>query len=391
MSRTQKERNAVLVTGYPGYIGKRLAARVVAGERNADIYLLVQPKFLRDARRYASALPQGRGNRLHLLAGDILDMHLGLSGTEYRDMVGRLTQVFHLAAISYLGVDAATMRRVNVDGTCHVLELARDAPRLERQNYFSTCFVAGDRVGVVAEDELDRGQRFRNAYEQTKCEAERLVQRSFGSLPITIYRPGVVIGDSQTGEIDRFEGPYYLAIQLAVSPLHIPLPLPSNADAPLNVVPADFVVEATYAFSKDPRAVGKVFHLVDPSPMSTRRMYEILAERTQRKVGRMNVPARTTGALLRIPGLERLLRPQRAALEYSNQMVFYRCANTLELLDGTGIRCPPPSEYLDTLIRFVRETARKRRDERLEDPLDRGAAAGAPVADDGKAPPKDVA
>jgi thioester reductase-like protein len=375
MSRTQKERSAVLVTGYPGYIGKRLAARIVAGERNSDIYLLVQPKFLKDARRYAGALPQGRGNRLHLLAGDILDMHLGLSGTEYREMVGHLTQVFHLAAISYLGVDAATM---NVDGTRNVLDLARDAQRLERLNYFSTCFVAGDRVGVVSEDELERGQRFRNAYEQSKYEAERLVQRSIGSLPITIYRPAVVIGDSQTGEIDRFEGPYYLAIQLAVSPLHIPLPLPSNADAPLNVVPADFVVEATYALSRDPRAAGKTLHLVDPSPMSTRRMYELLAERTQRKIGRMNVPARTTGALLRIPGLERFLRPQRAALEYSNQMVFYRCANTLELLDGTGIRCPPPSAYLDTLIRFVRETARKRRDDRVEDPLDRGAAAPPP-------------
>ncbi len=313
-------------------------------------------------------------------------MHLGLSGSEYREMVGRLTQVFHLAAISYLGVDSATMSRVNVDGTRNVLELARDARRLERLNHFSTCFVAGDRVGVVAEDELEQGQRFRNAYEQSKYEAERLVRRAMGDLPISIYRPAVVIGDSQTGEIDRFEGPYYLAIQLAVSPLHVPLPLPSNADAPLNVVPADFVVEATYALSRDARAIGKTFHLVDPSPMSTRRMYDLLAERTQRKVGRLKMPARTTDAILRIPGLERLLRPQRTALEYSNQMVFYRCANTLELLEGTGIRCPPPYAYLDTLIRFVRETARKRRDERVEDSLDRGTA----VTEDGKVPPKEA-
>ncbi len=368
-------RPAVLVTGYPGYIGKRLAARIAEGERNADIYLLVQPKFLRDARRYAAALPQGRGNRLHLLSGDIVDMHLGLSGTEYREMVGRLTQVFHLAAISFLGVDASTMTRVNVEGTRNVLELCRDAKQLARLNHFSTVFVAGDRVGVISEDELEAGQRFRNPYEQSKFEAEKLVQRAMGSLPITVYRPGVVIGDSQTGEIDRFEGPYYLAIQLAVSPLHVPLPLPPNADWPLNVVPADFVVEATYALSRDPRAVGRTFHLVDPSPMSTRRLYELLAQRTQRKVRSFPaVPAKTTDALMRLPGLERLLRRPRTTLEYGNQMVFYRCANTLELLDGTGIRCPPPSAYLDTLIRFVRETASRRRDEKLEDPLDRAAA-----------------
>ncbi len=368
----QPERSAILITGYPGYIGKRLAARIAANERRSDIYLLVQPKFLRDARRYAAALPQGRGNRLHLLSGDILDMHLGLSGTEYREMVGRLTQIFHLAAISWLGMDNATITRVNVEGTRNLLELARDAQRLQRLNHFSTCFVAGDRQGVVAEDELDRGQRFRNAYEESKYQAEKLVQAAAASLPITIYRPSVVIGDSQTGEIDRFEGPYYLAIQLAVSPLHVPVPLPPNADAPLHVVPVDFVVEATYALSRNPRAIGKTFHLVDPSPMSIRRMYELLAERTQRRVRRLAVPARST-ALLRIPGLERLLRPQRTALEYGNQMVFYRCANTLELLEGTGIRCPPPSAYLDTLIRFVRETARRRRDERVEDALDRGS------------------
>lgn len=379
------EREAILVTGYPGYIGKRLVAHLALEERRVDIYLLVQPKFLRDARRYAAALPTARGNRLHLLAGDILDMHLGLSGTEYRELVQRLTAIFHLAAVSYLGANAQQMARVNVDGTRNVLELARDSQRLRRLNHFSTCFVAGDRTGVIDEDELDRGQRFRNAYEETKYEAERLVRRAQERLPVTIYRPSVVIGDSQTGEIDRFDGPYYLAIQLATSPLNVPLPLPPNADAPLNVVPVDFVVKATHAFSRDPRAVGKTFHLVDPAPMSTRRIYELLAERTQRRVRRLRVPSRTTDALLRLPGLERLLRPQRAALGYANQLVFYRCANTLELLSGTGLRCPQPTEYLDTLVRFVRETARRRKDERVEDPLDQQAVL-APQSE--SAPPR---
>lgn len=369
------DREVILVTGYPGYIGKRLVAQLAATERRADIFLLVQPKFIRDARRYAAALPTGRGNRIELLAGDILDMHLGLSGTEYRDLVTQLTEIFHLAAISYLGAEAQHMARVNVDGTRNVIELARDAQRLRRFNHFSTCFVSGSRTGVIAEDELERGQHFRNAYEETKHEAERLVRRAQATLPTTIYRPSVVIGDSQTGEIDRFDGPYYLAIQLATSPLNVPLPLPPNADVPLNVVPVDFVVAATQALSHDPRAEGKTFHLVDPSPMSTRRIYELLAERTQRRVRRLKVPRRTTDALLRLPGLERLLRPQRTALEYANQMVFYRSANTLELLEGTGIRCPQPTEYLDTLVRFVRETARRRKDERVEDPLDHGPAA----------------
>ncbi len=367
------ERRAILVTGYPGYIGKRLAARIASGERHTDVYLLVQPKFLKDARRYAAALSEGRGNRIRLLAGDIVDMHLGLSGTEYRDMVSRLTHIFHLAAVSYLGAGRSQMFRVNVEGTRNVLELARDARRLERLCHFSTCYVAGDRTGVIDEDELEAGQRFRNAYEESKYEAERLVRRAQSALPVTILRPSAVIGDSQTGEIDRFEGPYYLAIQLATSPINVPLPLPQNADAPLHVVPVDWVVEVAYALAKDPRASGRTFHLVDPAPMSTRRIYQLLADRTQRKVRHLRVPPGPTSAILRLPVLEKLLRPQRTALEYANQMVFYRSANTIELLDGTGIRCPQPTQYLDTLVRFVRETARRKRDERIEDALDRPA------------------
>ncbi|MHB1845721.1 MAG: SDR family oxidoreductase [Deltaproteobacteria bacterium] len=372
------DRRAILVTGYPGYIGKRLVAKIADSERQADIYLLVQPKFMKDARRYANALPKARGNRLHLLAGDIVDMHLGLSGTEYREMVSQLTDIFHLAAVSYLGAGRSQMFRVNVEGTRNVIELARDAQKLTRLCHFSSCYVAGDRTGVVAEDELEEGQRFRNAYEESKYEAERLIRRAQSSLPATILRPSAVIGDSQTGEIDRFEGPYYLAIQLATSPLNVPLPLPLNADAPLHVVPVDYVVDAAHALARDPRAVGKTFHLVDPSPMSSRRIYQLLADRTQRKVRHLRAPPGPAGALLRLPGLEKLLRPQRTALEYANQMVFYRAANTLELLDGSGLRCPQPTAYLDTLVRFVRETARRRRDERIEDPLDRPAESSPP-------------
>lgn len=362
------------ITGFPGFIGKRLVQEIAKKDPQGRIFLLVQPKFLKEAQRYASRL---EGAPIELLAGDIVDMHLGLSGEEYDRLTSEVTQIFHLAAISYLGMPRENAYRVNVDGTRNVLELARDCVKLRRFNHFSTCYVSGDRLGVIAEDELDNGQGFRNAYEETKAAAERLVRQAAAKMPVTIYRPSSVVGDSQTGEIDRFEGPYYLGILLVMSPLVLPLPLPGNGVAPLNVVPVDFVVDAVWSISRNPKAVGRTVHLVDPNPMSARRVYELIAQKANKRLPAFSIPAKAADVMLRMPLLEKLARPQRAAINYVNHLAIYNCHNALELLDGTGIRCPSLRTYLDKLIDFVQEYYRRRREElaEVDDPLDRPLGA----------------
>lgn len=357
------------VTGYPGFIGKRLVRYLAQANPSARITLLVQPKFLKEAQGYVNKLC---GAQVEVISGDIVDMHLGLSGPEYQRLTNDITHIFHLAAISYLGMPYQTARKVNVEGTRGVLELARECQKLQRFVHFSTCYVSGDRVGVIAEDELEQGQGFRNVYEETKYEAERLVHRAKASLPITIIRPSTVVGDSTTGEIDRFEGPYYLGMLLVLSPLVLPLPLPGNGVAPLNVVPVDFVVRATWALAQKPEAIGKTVHLVDPNPMSARRVYELIAERAHKKLPRFSISARATDLFLRIPGVEKLARPQRAAIHYVNHLALYNCRTALELLDGTGVRCPALSSYLDRLVDFAMESWKSRRSspEEVEDPLD---------------------
>lgn len=369
--------SVAFVTGYPGFIGKRLVSRLLEQDRKARVRLLVQPKFSRDARRYLRGLPPKDAARAELLVGDIVDMHLGLSGDEYGALLEDVTEIFHLAAVSFLGVDRRTIERVNVDGTRNVLELARDARRLTRFLHVSTVHVAGDRQGVIAEDELDEHQRFRNAYEETKYRAELLVRRAMDRLPASIVRPSTVVGDSRTGEIDRFEGPYYLGFRLVTSPLRVPLPLPGDGSFPLNLVPVDFVVDATIALARDPRAAGRTFHLVDPNPMSARKVYDWIARRAHKRPPRAapGLLGRASAPLFRLPGLDKLARPERAAIEHLNQIAIYNCHNTLELLDGTGLRCPPLVSYLDRLVDFVETESKRRREEReasasdIEDPL----------------------
>ena len=364
------------VTGYPGFIGKRLVRHIAKVDPTARIVLLVQPRFVKEATAYASRLGHPR---IEILAGDIVDMHLGLAGPEYEDLCASCTHLFHLAAIMYLGMPRETAWKVNVEGTRNVLELARDCRHLERLVHFSTTYVSGDRLGVVAEDELEAGQSFRNAYEETKYEAERLVQRARAQVPVTVVRPSTVVGDSQTGEIDRFEGPYYLGMLLVLSPLVVPLPLPGNGVAPLNVVPVDFVVSATWALAMRPEAAGRTVHLVDPNPMSARRVYELIAERHHRKLPKLNLPAKAADFLLGLPGLEKLARPQRAAVNYVNHLAIYNSHTALELLDGTGVRCPPLASYLDKLVDFALEAWRRKQapiEAEIDDPLD-GPARGA--------------
>ncbi len=363
----------IFVTGYPGFIGKRLVSHLASVAKASRIVLLAQPRFMKEAGQYLAQL--GAPN-VELLSGDIVDIHLGLSGPEYHRLCNEVTHIFHLAAISYLGMPREVAHQVNVHGTRHVLELARDAKKLERLVHFSTTYVSGDRHGVIAEDELDVGQSFRNPYEETKFLAEKLVHKAKDSLPITIVRPSTVVGDSRTGEIDRFEGPYYLAMLLVLSPMVLPLPLPRNGVAPMNVVPVDFVVKATWTLATKPEAIGKTVHLVDPNPMSARRVYELIAARSNRKLPRFNLSARAADFMMRLPGVERLVRPQRAAVNYVNQLALYNCHTALELLDGTGVRCPPLSTYLDTLVDYAM-AAWKDRQTKLgespepDDPLDR--------------------
>ncbi len=362
----------VLITGWSGFIGRRLLHRLgdTLDHARDRLILFTRARRLDEARAELQAL----GLEGEVLEGDVTKMHLGLSGAEYKRLTFQLSEIWHLAGLYDLGADAATLRAVNLEGTRQVLELARGCRRLERLHHFSTAYVSGDRAGVILEDELDMGQGFHDPYERAKFQAERLVLRAMPDLPATVYRPSIVVGDSRTGEVDRFQGPYYLAILLVASPITVPLPLPGRGLAPLNVVPVDFVVEAALSLGANPAAVGKTVHLADPAPLSARKVYELIAARVGKTLPAVALPHRAVEALLGLPFLERLARSQRNAIRIVNHLAIYNCQNQLALLDGTGIRCPPITSYLDRLIEFARArfaaAPRATSGDEAEDPLD---------------------
>src|SRR3954454_9028445 len=233
----------IFFTGFPGFIGSRLAERLLAESPDVRIAALVESKMA-DRAREAAAKIEG-GDRIEVLPGDIAKIDLGLSREDVERLRAETTIAYHLAAIYNLAVPLDIAEQVNVAGTGNVLQLLRNCERLERFNYVSTAYVAGDRNGVVFEHELVMGQGFKNHYESTKFQAEVWVRSLMDRIPTVILRPAIVVGDSVSGETQKFDGPYYLLRTIARSTRsRLPIMRFGRADAPFNVVPVDYIVAA---------------------------------------------------------------------------------------------------------------------------------------------------
>ena len=370
---TSQASDVSLVTGFPSFPARSLIRRLLDGDPEERIYLLVRPKGLSEATAFVDQLEETARARLTPLVGSVADLDLGLSGADYRRLVAEVTAVHHLAAFRSVSGERGLAERVNVGGTKQLLELALECGSLRRFCHYSTALVAGGRTGVILEEELDAGQRFRDAYEETMFRAEQVVADAVRRLPITVFRPSTIVGDSRSGEIDRFDGPYSLITLIVTSTLDVQLPLPGRATAPLHLVPVDFVTEAARTLSRDPRAVGRTFHLTDPAPFSARSVYELVARHADRRPPRGTFPMALTRALRHAPGLGAAVRSPLAFLESLNHSVLYNCRNTLELLDGTGVRCPPLDRYVGVLVDYVRRVHAARRlraEEEVFDPFD---------------------
>jgi thioester reductase-like protein len=349
--------STVFFTGFPGFLGVELLPRVLARRADATALCLVQAKFADLARTRADeierARPELRG-RIRLVEGDITRPDLGLGAPA--DVAADVVEAYHLAAVYDLAVGRALGVKVNVDGTRNVLDFAARCGRLERLQYVSTCYVSGRHPGVFLEDDLEKGQRFNNFYEETKYLAEVEVRaRMKGGLPATIYRPAVVVGDSTTGATQKFDGPYYVIQWLLRNPAVAILPTVGDLSTELNVVPRDFVVNAIAHLSGLSASRGKTYQLADPSPLRVSEMIDEIGRATGKRIVRLPMPLWLAKATIdRVPGVYGLMRIPSASIDYFVHPTRYDTRNALADLAGTGISAPPFGAYVDRLVEFAR-------------------------------------
>lgn len=280
-------RGAVVLTGATGFLGREILWHLLADlPLDQDVVCLIRGDrsgaagVSEDAAATAQGrltalldegcpLPRGdaRRARVRALAGDITRPRLGLSEAAFAELAACTVAIYHGAATVRFDLPLDEARHTNVDGTRELLALARAAHavgRLSRLHYIGTAYVAGDRPGRIQEDDLEAGQGFHNTYEQTKYEAEILVRAALrgdggaAPLPVTIYRPSIVVGDSSSGVTSSFKVMYWPLKVFARGLIPI---VPASRAGVVDLVPVDFVVKAILALGRSPASLGRTYHL----------------------------------------------------------------------------------------------------------------------------------
>ncbi len=342
-----------LVTGGTGFIGRHLLRELA--KRDGDTYVLVrQPSRARLERLIASF---GAADRMRAVAGDITAPGLGLPAADQDRLRG--ADIYHLAAVYDLEASDEANERANVGGTRNVVALAEQLGA--RLHHVSSIAVAGGKwKGKFTEDMFEAGQALDHPYYKTKYEAESLVRAS--GVPFRIYRPGLVIGSSETGAADRIDGPYYAfkLIQRLRNAIPPWVPLVGFEGGELNVVPVDFVARAFDAIAHRDGLDGMTFHLTDPNVRSLGDVTNELCRAAHAPQFTLRVDSRAAAILpqearamlehwkvaqtLKRRLLEGLRIPEEA-LRFAASRARFTCDKTLAALEGTGIQCPPLHTY----------------------------------------------
>jgi thioester reductase-like protein len=313
---------AYLVTGATGFIGRRLVEQLLAN-RQGDVYVLVRDKStgrLDDlVERWSMVVGANAAERVKPVVGDLRRPMLGVEKEQVAELRGTIEHFFHLAAVYDMTAPAERNTAVNVGGTTHAVELAR-ALDVKTLHHVSSIAVAGTYNGVFDENMFDEGQRLPSPYHRTKYESERIV-REQPYVAWRVYRPGIVVGDSHTGEMDKIDGPYYFfkTIQRMRQLLPEWVPLVGLDLGYTNIVPVDWVAGALEHIAHEPGLDGRAFHLTDPRPQRVDDLINELASIAHAPRFAVSIDKRLTQPLPKWPlklalALPPLRQAQRLAL-----------------------------------------------------------------------------
>ena len=345
------------VTGGTGFIGRFLVSTLL--KRKGQVHVLVRKGSQKKFEETAAKMGWDR-KRVLPVTGDLAKPKLGLTAAQLKALAGKVKHVFHLAAIYDLTADAESQRVANVDGTKHAMEFA-GAVKAACFHHTSSIAAAGLYPGVFREDMFDEAEGLNDPYFRTKHESEGLV-RTGCPVPYRIYRPGVVIGHSKTGEIDKIDGPYYLFTLIKKMRQALPQWVPTLGieGGKINLVPVDFVVAAMDHIAHKRGLDGKCFHLVDPDPKRIGEVMNIFAraahapEMSMRIDARMFavVPGYIRSAIKNLPPVQRFskvilkdLKIPREALGYITYPTRFDTREVERALKGSGIEVPSLEDY----------------------------------------------
>lgn len=367
---------AVLLSGATGFVGMEVLARYLE-RTDRELVVLVRGRDDAEAAgRLRTTLgtlygsEDAHAGRVRAVAADVERPGLGIEPGRRAELAERVSEVIHSAASVSFSLPLEESRSINVEGTRHMLEFAEQA-RAERFAYVSTAYVAGTHAGEFREDQLEVGQEFRNAYEQSKFEAERLVREHADVLPVQIFRPSIVVGERSGGWTASFNVLY--APLKAFVRGSLPF-LPARGRSPVDVVPVDYVADAIFELATGPiEENAETFHLVAARDATTvAGLAGGAAQELGKRPPRIVAPAlyrRLIHPLLLRTGPERRRRAlarSEVFFPYFTMKVRFDDRRARGRLVPRGVRVSALERYLGRLIEFARAAEWGRR------PLPRG-------------------
>lgn len=347
------------ITGGTGFIGKHLIRELLKRKRVGTVHVLVRSGSKKKFNVMKAELGDA-GEKLQAVTGDLTRTRLGVAKAQREALKGKIDHFFHLAAIYDLSADADDQYKANVEGTRNAIDLAEEIGA-KRFHHMSSIAAAGLFPGIFREDMFEEAVGLDNPYFKTKHDSEGIVREEC-AVPWRVYRPGIVVGDSQTGEMDKVDGPYYFfkAIQKMRNMLPSWMPTLGIEGSRLNIVPVDYVVKATLHIAHKPKLDGRAFHLTDPKPKRIGEVLNLFAEAahapkmTMRVDARMFsfIPSSVRSALSMVPPVRRItnqvlndlgLPPD--VLKFVNYPTRFDNRDAEIALKGSGITVPKLDDY----------------------------------------------
>ena len=360
-----------LVTGATGFIGRFLVEKLLA-RRNATVYVLMRRA---SADRYEGLCERlgATEDRLIPVWGDITRRGI-IDREALEHLSGHIDHVFHLAAVYDMNMTDEQADKVNNEGTANIVALAG---ALANESGSKPCFhhvssvaVAGaDYEGVFTDEMFDEGQQVRHPYYRTKFQSEAIV-REHCKVPWRVYRPGMVVGHSETGEMDKIDGPYYFFKPIKRIRDNVPkwLPLLGIEGGQMPVAPVDYVVDAMVHIAHKKNLDGQAFFLIQDEPPTAGEMLRIFMRAAHgpdivRRLPTHEWPANIEQQLKRLAGtipkaewLEKRISKRigvpLSILGYVNNRAIFEDVNTQAALKGSGIHCPRLEDYAETLWQY---------------------------------------
>ncbi|MFC7685610.1 SDR family oxidoreductase [Ureibacillus sp. GCM10028918] len=342
-------------TGFPGFITSQLIRNVFKKEVTSNVAVLVLQTELEKAQKeITEILHEYPGREIKIIEGDITLANLGIKEESCSNILSKIEVFWHLAAIYDLAVPREVAWTVNVHGTSTVNDFVLSLPNLKRYMYFSTAYVAGTRVGNLLETELIRPPQFKNFYEETKFEAELLVENIKSQVPLTIVRPGIVRGSSETGETIKFDGPYFFLNMIDTLKVLPYIPYIGKTTATINVVPVDYIIESCTFLCTSPAAKGKTLHLTDPNPHPVLEVYRSMVKEMTGKYPKGRIPFSLARIVLQIPSVRKILGVEIETMDYLKWNATFDCTQAQDILNGK-IQCPDFIATMPSMVQYYKK------------------------------------